>query len=504
MKKILAIDDNEINLEFLSQIVRRYYPDFLFLKAVDGFIGLEKARNENPEIILLDILMPGLNGYEVCEILKKESITSHIPVLMISALGDNPEERAKGLNAGADAFISKPFMISELQAQINVMLRIKSVEDLLRKRNENLELSIKTETDKNLKKEERIFQISEHARQFYWEVNAEGIIVYISPVVESILKIKLLDIMGKMSFSALFQTKTKNGKIRLSEKSGQVDTEIELKVGNLKLWFTFSSFPFFGEKGKYAGTRGICFDITQRKKAEIAVLKSLKQIQLYQNKLKKLNIEVTMIEERERRRIAENLHDSLGQTLSLAYLKLSAIDNQENQPGKGIKLDEISNLLTRAINESRVITYDLSPPTLYELGLIPTFKWRLEQFTQLNNIKTKLIGEEIKLNIGKEIEIFIYRIVNELLQNVLKHAQATEIILEITQKRNKYFITVQDNGIGFKNKKQKKEELSDGFGLLSVKERLESFKGHLYLKTVAGVGTTATIEIPIIIKNITK
>ena len=498
MKKILAIDDNEINLEFLFQIVTLYYPNFLLLKADNGTIGLEMARKEKPEIILLDILMPGLNGYEVCEILKKDRITNHIPVLMISALGGNPEERTKGLNAGADAFISKPFMVSELQAQINVVLRIKGVEDLLRKRNENLELSIKTETNKYLQREERILQISEHARQFYWEIDKYGEIVYISPVIESILKINPLDILGKINFTEFFQTDKKNGHIQLSEKSGIEDAEIELKVGNSKLWLTFSSFPFFEKNGKYDGTRGVCFDISQRKKAENAVLKNLKQIQQYQKKLKKLNTEITLIEERERRRIAENLHDSLGQTLSLAYIKLSAIDNSEFQPGTRVKFDEIFGLLTKAINESRDLTYDLSPPILFELGLIPALKWKLEQIEQLHNFHTQFIEGKFNFNISNETAIFIYRIVSELLLNVQKHARATKIILEVSHKRNKYFITVQDNGIGFNKVKQNNEKKPSGFGLMSIKERLESFKGRLFLKSEPGNGTSAIIEIPVI------
>ncbi|HSM46904.1 MAG TPA: response regulator, partial [Draconibacterium sp.] len=179
MKSILAIDDNEINLELLGNIIKRYYPGYLFLVANNGFEGIDMAKKELPEIILLDILMPGLNGYEVCNILKKDISTSHIPVLMISALGSNPAERTKGLNVGADAFISKPFTVSELQAQINVVLRINNVEDILRTRNESLERSIKNETNNYLLKEERIQHISENARQFYWEVDNQGEFVYV-------------------------------------------------------------------------------------------------------------------------------------------------------------------------------------------------------------------------------------------------------------------------------------------------------------------------------------
>lgn len=497
MKKILAIDDNEINMELLFQIVHQNYPVFSFIKAYNGETGIEMTRREKPEIILLDILMPGINGYQVCEILKKDVATSHIPVLMISALGGNAAERAKGLNVGADAFISKPFVVSELLAQINVLLRIKAVEDLLRKRNESLELSIKTETNKFLLEEERILQISEHARQFYWEVDSKNNFVYVSPVIESILKINPLDVIKKIRFSELFQTETKNGHIQLSENTGIKETEIELKVGKAKLWFAFSSFPFYGENGKYIGTRGICFEISQRKKAEVALMKNMKEIQQYQKKLKKLNLEISRIEEHERRRIAENLHDSLGQTLSLAYLKLSAIDGREFQTGTREKIDEIFNLLNKAIGESRELTYDLSPPILYELGLLSTFKWRLEQIEHLHKIPTRLIEGKINLNFKNEIAIFIYRIVNELLQNVLKHARATEIILEISQKGKKSLFVVRDNGVGFNKEKRDRRQISGGFGLLSIKERLDSFNGRLYLKSEPGNGTTATIEIPI-------
>lgn len=496
MKKILAIDDNDINLELLNQLISRHYPSFQFIKALDGYKGIDLAKSEKPELILLDILMPGLNGYEVCTILKKENSTRHIPVLMISALGSNPVERTKGLNSGADAFISKPFVTSELQAQINVALRIKSVEDLLRKRNENLELSIKSESDKYAQKEERFYQISEHARQFYWEIDENGDFVYISPVVETILQLKPLDILGKITFEQLFMTGSVNRHVTIPMNEEFRETEILLKAGKADLWLTISSFPIFDQTNKFAGARGICFDITKRKKAELALVRNMKKIEKYQQKLKKLNIEITRIEENERRRIAENLHDSLGQTLSLAYLKLSAIDSTEFSDVTQKIYNDTFSLLRKAIDESRSLTYDLSPPILYELGLIPAFKWRLEELEKKEKIKTLLLGEEIILKVKKEIVIFIYRIVNELIQNVLKHANASEITIKITQSAGKYYISVQDNGNGFDSNNRKITSKTGGFGLLSIKERIENFKGHFYIHSEPGKGTVAKIEIP--------
>jgi PAS domain S-box-containing protein len=502
MKKILAIDDNEINLILLNQIFKLHYPDFFFIKANSGKEGIDLAKEENPEIILLDILMPEMNGYEVCSILKKDPVTRQIPILMISALGQNPMERTKGLNAGADAFISKPFSQDELRAQIDVVLRIKKAEDLLRKGNKSLEILIKDQTTKYLQREERYLQISEHALEFYWEVDSNGIFNYVSPVIEKILGEKPDDIVGEINFIILFQLD--QGKIKKStieksfeDKSSFKDCEIELNTKyNRKTWLSVSGFPTFDKDGNFYGFRGVCYDITKRKHYEIALEKSIDKIRKYQKKLKKLNTELTLVEEKERRRIAENLHDSLGQTLSLAYIKLSSIVHGEFSPHVQKVLNETSDLLNNAISESRILTYDLSPPILYELGLIPAFKWKLEQISEKHGIKTSLIGETQIIGIKKEFNIFLYRIVVELINNALKHANAKLIELEIKKEKKFYYISVRDNGMGFNMNAKKKTLLSGGFGLMSIIERLDSIKGRFEIKSEIGIGTKALVIIP--------
>jgi len=502
MKKILAIDDNEINLVLLNQIFKLYYPDFEFLQATSGREGIDIAIKENPEIVLLDILMPEMNGYEVCKILKNKKETQNIPILMISALGQNPIERTKGLNAGADAFISKPFSQDELRAQINVVMRIKRVEDLLRKRNESLEIFIKDQTNKYLQSEERFLQISEHASEFYWEVDTKGVFTYVSPVIEKILDVKPNDIIGEKTYIELFQLKEKKGKKSEIENSflqnvSFNDYEIKLKLKNKEeIWLSASGFSVFDKQGKFFGFRGVCYDITNRKQTEIALKKSMKQIKNYQKKLKNLNMEITLVEEKERRRIAENLHDSLGQTLSLAFMKLSSVIHEEFPPRVSKVINETSDLLNNAISESRTLTYDLSPPILYELGLIPAFKWKLEQIQNKYGIETSIKGEEQKIDIKNEFNIFLYRVVVELLNNVIKHAQAKLIELEVRKEKKFYYITVQDDGVGFKERPKAKATMKGGFGLMSITERLDNIKGRLEFESELGQGTKATVIIP--------
>lgn len=504
MKKILAIDDNEINLELLNQIVKIYYPEYIFLKSTSGHKGIELAMHEKPEIILLDILMPEINGYEVCLILKKEELTKDIPIIMISALGKDPAERTKGLNVGADSFISKPFSRDEIRAQINVALRIKKVEDLLRKRNESLEIFIKNQTNEYLQNEERVLQISEHALEFYWEVDTKGIFTFVSPVVEKTLRVKQNEIIGEKSYLELFQLK--NGKSKeneiensFKEKSSCKDCEIEIAIEKGKnIWLSVSSISVFNKDGQFYGLRGVCYDVTKRKQAEIELKKYIVQIKKYQKKIKNMNAELTLVEEKERRRIAENLHDSLGQTLSLAFIKLSSIDTVNFTHEERKIIEETSSLLDSAVKESRNITYDLSPPILYELGIIPAFKWKLEQIEENHGIRTKLIGEDQQVEVEKDYEIFLYRIVCELLANVIKHANAKSVEINIEKSDRNYYVTVEDDGEGFivKNLNQK-TMMQGGFGLLSIIERLDSIKGKFSIESEINKGTVATIAIPV-------
>ncbi len=142
MRKILAIDDNNDNLIVYKAILKRYYSTCTIITCQSGAEGIEMAIQEQPDTILLDIIMPGMDGFETCQRLKKEIKTKHIPIILITAMRGDKKSRIKGLELGADAFLSKPIEEEELIAQLNVMLRIKDAEDELRKENKILGIDI--------------------------------------------------------------------------------------------------------------------------------------------------------------------------------------------------------------------------------------------------------------------------------------------------------------------------------------------------------------------------
>jgi putative nucleotidyltransferase with HDIG domain len=148
MSKILAIDDRLDNLISIKALLRNMIPECEVITAQTGEEGIEKAIKELPDTILLDINMPVMDGYEVCNKLKANSATKHIPVIMITAVRTDSKSRVKGLEIGADVFISKPIDADELTSQVRVMLRIKKAEDKLRSEKDILEKMVQKRTEK--------------------------------------------------------------------------------------------------------------------------------------------------------------------------------------------------------------------------------------------------------------------------------------------------------------------------------------------------------------------
>ncbi len=156
MKKILAIDDIKENLVAIKETIEDLMPDYLVLTAQSGKEGLKIARDEHPDTILLDIVMPEMDGYEVCKKLKEDELTRHIPIIVLTAIRIDTESKIQGLEVGADAFLSKPIDTEELIAQINVMLRIKKAEDELRAERELLDEKVKERTKELKESQEKL------------------------------------------------------------------------------------------------------------------------------------------------------------------------------------------------------------------------------------------------------------------------------------------------------------------------------------------------------------
>ena len=123
--KILIVDDAVENIKLVTEILNRPKKVYEIESAGDGYEALEKVKNFAPDLIMLDVVMPGIDGFEVCRILKEDALTRLIPIVMITAL-DSQQDRLKGLESGVDDFISKPFNVYELLARVKNLLKLRS------------------------------------------------------------------------------------------------------------------------------------------------------------------------------------------------------------------------------------------------------------------------------------------------------------------------------------------------------------------------------------------
>jgi signal transduction histidine kinase len=205
-------------------------------------------------------------------------------------------------------------------------------------------------------------------------------------------------------------------------------------------------------------------------------------------------------QENERRRISRELHDEIGQALYAIKFDLEMIDKDlpQQTPLLRGRLEEAKSLSSQTLTSMRQLASDLRPTMLDDLGLIPTLRWYIQNFSNrlgiCSNFET--IGLEQKLS--PEIETAFYRIVQEALNNIAKHAQADRVEISLVKRDSRIHASIQDNGKGFDPERELRPESPEkrGFGIIGIQERVSLLGGQLEIQSRPGLGTLISIEIP--------
>jgi len=213
----------------------------------------------------------------------------------------------------------------------------------------------------------------------------------------------------------------------------------------------------------------------------------------HENKLRELSSALQNKIEEDRQRIARELHDDIGQNLLI--LKMNLINKYRDiikNAGMEKEFQESIDSLQKILLELKIILYDLKPPVLEELGLIMALSSLINKISGVGLLKGSLnvIGFEERLN--PKLEIALFRIVQEAINNILKHSYAKEFSVQLIKQNNILKMLIYDDGIGFNSNNGK----SDGFGLLNIKERVENFKGVFKIDSSNNGGTLLVVEIP--------
>ncbi len=230
-------------------------------------------------------------------------------------------------------------------------------------------------------------------------------------------------------------------------------------------------------------------DIRERKEAE-------KKVFEYQKRLKALTSQITLNEEKERKHLADYLHDQIGQELFAIKIKLEQLKDSLSSNEDVKILSDLSNSLIHTIDNTRSLTFELSPPILYQFGLEAALEWLVEHTYVQYNIVVSFEDDKQEKPLDDDVKISLYQSVRELLTNVAKHAQVKNARVSVKKDNTNIRICVEDNGVGF-IPSSKHSSKNKGFGLFSIKERLDQFGGHLEIKSRDGRGTQASLTAPL-------
>ncbi len=251
-------------------------------------------------------------------------------------------------------------------------------------------------------------------------------------------------------------------------------------------------------EGKPKFFQNISRDITERIKAEQAQIKLLEEIRQSNEQMRDLALRLQEVQELERQELATVLHDRVGQNLTGLNLNLKILQNQlkpENKSEVQKRLDDSLKMVEETTHKIRDVMADLNPPVLEEYGLMAAIKWYSGDFTNRTGITTHVSGEKIDPRLPPRVEKILFRLVQEMLTNVAKHAQASRVVIAVKSTQENFSVTVKDDGMGFDPHGSRKLAAEPHWGLLSMQQRAASIGANLEINSNPGKGTEVCVKV---------
>ena len=295
----------------------------------------------------------------------------------------------------------------------------------------------------------------------------------------------------KLSPSAIIQPKFIDEFNKAMEKlktEKHVIYELVHKAKDRKLYTVEVNSHLFEYEGKPT-VLSIARDITERKQSEEKLKKT-------SSVLRNLASHLQSIREEERSLIAREIHDDLGQTLTVLKINVSLLSNKLRKDQKQLKekVDNTIKLIDDAVERVQRITAKLRPGILDELGIIPAIEWQAQEFQNLTGIKCMLSLPEDEIKLDAEKSTAVFRIFQEALTNVMRHSRAKSVLISLQTDKDNLFLKVKDNGIGINS-----EQLKDfkSLGIIGMKERALILGGEVTIDGITGKGTEVVVEMPL-------
>ncbi len=288
-----------------------------------------------------------------------------------------------------------------------------------------------------------------------------------------------------------------NAGYRASRRAHQVDIVIDgAPAGMLELGYA-DVLPDGREPDLLPEELTLLATVGDRLTEIVALKEAQHQLAAYQDHLRSLAAELALAEERERRGLAINLHDRIGQSLAVTKLKLETL-KQVLPPEFGEHINDVSALIKEMVSDTRTLTSDISPPVLYELGLEPAVVWLGEHVAQQFGLRVDVACDVGRVDVSEAVRIVLFRSIQEVLMNTVKHARASRATVRLAAHGTRELrATLEDDGIGFDVQAQNRApSAASGFGLFSIRERIGYLGGRVTIASTHGRGTRIQLVVP--------
>jgi PAS domain S-box-containing protein len=512
---ILMVDDQPAKL--LSYEVMLDGLGENLIKATSAKVALEVLLKNDVAVVLMDVSMPELDGFQLAAMIRQHPRFQRTAIIFVSAVHLTDLDQLKGYEHGAVDYISVPVVPELLRAKVRVFAELHRKTRQLEILNRELEQRVLERTEELAHKAELLLQLNMELVGKNQELDA---IIHTAPDIifsrradgsRDYISDRFYEFTGASPGSASGfgwldyvhpedKQKAMDDWMRCVESGANYEAEYRLrsKDGSYR-WFRARAVPI-RDDGKIIRWYGTCSDIQDSKLLEQSIRDNAaeleKMVDRRTDELRRLSIRLMTMQDQERRRLARDLHDGLGQELAVAKMVLDRMILQKSaQPLDGAWA-QASSIVDGAIQQVRTMSHLLHPPLLDEVGLLSALAWYVEGLTKRSGIETSLDVQPPDFpRLATEVETAVFRIVQEALTNVFRHSGARKVWITLTQREGMIVVAVRDDGKGIGKRIAELQPDSVGVGIGGMKQRAKEFGGELRL-TNADPGTLVELTIP--------
>jgi len=512
---ILMVDDQPAKL--LSYEVMLGGLGENLIKATSAKEALEVLLKNDIAVVLMDVSMPDLDGFQLAAMIRQHPRFQRTAIIFVSAVHMTDMDQLRGYEHGAVDYVSVPVVAELLRAKVRVFCDLHRKTRLLETLNRDLEQRVQQRTEELARKAELLLQLNmeltgknqeldaivQTAPDIIFSRQADGSRDYISD--------RFYDFTGASQGSANGfgwldyvhpddKQKAMADWMRCVESGANYEAEYRLRFRDgAYRWFRARALPI-RDDGTIVKWYGTCSDIHDSKLLEQSIRDNAaeleKMVDRRTDELRRLSVRLMTMQDQERRRLARDLHDGLGQELAVAKMVLDRVILQKSAQPPDETWTQASSIVDRAIQQVRTMSHLLHPPLLDEVGLLSALSWYVEGLSKRSGIETSLEVQPAEFpRLATEVETAAFRIVQEALTNVFRHSEAKKVWITLSQNEGKIVVAVRDDGKGIGKRVAELQPDSVGVGIGGMKQRAKEFGGELRLTNVHP-GTLVELMIP--------